>query len=87
MPEETIIDIGKPDLPKIEMMYAYIASDAGSEGICAFHSPNGWMPMVGPDMKRIKSLRPMAEKIAKATGQTIKLVRFHLREELEVITG
>jgi hypothetical protein len=85
MPEETIIDIGKPDLPKIEMMYAYIASDAGSEGICGFHGPNGWMPMVGADMKRAESLRPMAEKIAKATGRTITLARFHLREHLEVI--
>jgi hypothetical protein len=68
MPEQ-FITLHKPDLPKIEMMYAYIASDAGGEGLCGFHSPSGWLPMVCADMARVESLRPIAEKLAKCRAK------------------
>jgi len=73
-------------------MYAFIATEAdGQEGICAFQTePVGevsgmWMPMVGADLARMESLRPMAEKIAKATGKQIEVIKFTNREHLEMI--
>lgn len=71
---------------KIDQMYAYIAQDPdGSEGITAFLAEDGWMPMVGADLKRAEALRPMAEILARESGRPIKLVRFEIRTELEDI--
>lgn len=73
---------------RIESIYAYLSIDPedGDEGICAFKSGMGWMPMVAADMKRLESLRPIAEKTAKASGQQIRLVQFIRVREIEVIT-
>lgn len=77
---------GKPDLQRIEELYAFIASDAEGEGLCGFQTPDGqWMPMVAADKARVDSLRRIASMIASKTGQRIKLCRFKIREELEVI--
>ena len=85
MTDDTIV-IGTPDLPKIEVMYAFVVTEAGGEGVCAFQSPGGWIPMVGADMARMDSMRALAKTIARKTGQTIKLIKFSVREELETIT-
>lgn len=70
----------------IDEMYAYIAQEPdGSEGVTAFRTEDGWMPMVGADMKRAEALRPWAEMLARESGQTLKLVRFETRTEMEVI--
>ena len=56
---------------KITRLYAFIAIDPedGDEGVLGFLSPDGqWMPMIGADMERVASLKPMAEEISKATG-------------------
>lgn len=78
---------GLPLNLKINEMYAFIATEAdGQEGICAFQTePGMWMPMVGADLARMESLRPMAEKIAKATGKQIEVIKFTNREHLEMI--
>lgn len=70
----------------IEHMYAYVSIDAmdGSEGIIGFRTREGWMPMVGADLARMESLRDRAELAAQETNQTVRLVRFSVREVLEV---
>jgi len=44
------------------------------------------MPLVGADMARVESLRPLARIIARETGKTVKLLYFvrdsHLRTHL-----
>ena len=74
---------------KITTIKAFIATDAsGDEGVCGFMKPDGqWLPMVCADDARVDSLRPLAEKIAKATGKIITLSRFSVREDLEVFGG
>lgn len=74
-------------MPKITEMFAFIAEDAGpdDEGIIGFTTPTGWMPMVGADMKRVDSLRPIAAGVAKDLGKRVKLIHFTNREELEEI--
>lgn len=72
---------------KIDEMYAFIATDEdGQEGICAFQIESGlWMPMVGADLKRVDSLRPIARSIVLATGRQIEVCKFTNREHLEMI--
>lgn len=73
---------------RISEMFAFVAIDAeGNEGVAGFQNleTGVWYPMVGADMARVDSLRPMARRISKATGKEIRLLKFTTREELEVI--
>lgn len=76
-------------MPKIEQMYAFIIEDTGpeDEGLIGMATPEGWMPLVGADMERVESLRPIAKRAAAQVGKPVKLIRFTTREELEVIDG
>ena len=83
---------GEPErslMPRIEEMYAFVAEDKGpdDEGIIGFMAETGWMPMVGADMARVESLKPIAQHVARATGKKIKLLRFTKREELGPISA
>ena len=71
---------GKPNL-KVDSLYAFLAQgEDGTEGIMAMSVPmNGQMmmlPMVGADIERIKSLLPVAKKVALASGMTFRIYRF-----------
>ena len=71
---------------RIESLCAYVAIDPDdAEGVTAFATADGWMPMVMADERRIRSLRPIAVDLAAQTGRPITLVRFSQREDLEVI--
>jgi len=81
-------------MPKIEKFYAYIAhekEDPDDEGVTAFLMPamgfkrEQWMPMVGADEARMKSLKQKAQEIANTTGQKITLAEFSIRTDLETI--
>jgi hypothetical protein len=73
-------------MPRIERIFAFIAEEnPQDEGVVAMKIGTNWMPLVGADMARIESLRPIAQDIAKATGKTIKLIVFETRKELEYL--
>ncbi len=73
-------------MPKITEMYAFIAEDGPEdEGIVAMMVGDGWMPMVGGDMARMESLKPIAEKIAGIHGQKIIIAKFTNRVHIEDI--
>lgn len=77
-----------PPGTRIKELWAYLAIDPKDdvEGLTAWRSPNGeWMPLVGADQDRMKSLRTKAEDIARQSGHTIRLVRFKQMEVLEII--
>jgi hypothetical protein len=72
-------------MPRITEMFAFVAADKGpdDEGVMAMRLPNGeWAPMVGADMKRVESYRPIAEQIKKITGKPYKILRFKLVGEV-----
>jgi hypothetical protein len=73
-------------MPRITELFAFIAEDEGpeDEGVTAFLSSVGWTPMVAADRERVDSLREKAQAIASATSKQVRLVRFSVREELEV---
>ena len=76
-------------MPRIDSLYAFVAEDTGAddEGIVGAKTTEGWMPLVGADMARVESLRPLAEDIARQTGKTIRLLHFETRREVEIIDG
>ena len=80
-------------MPKIKEMYAFIVEDSGpdDEGVIGIESMEGtsghiWLPLVGADMARVESLKPMARDIGHQIGKRVTLVHFTNREDLEVIT-
>lgn len=73
---------------RIAHIYAFIALDPAdnTEGLPAYWSPSlgAHLPMIGADLEMIDMLRPKAKQIATELGVPIRLVRFSVREELEV---
>lgn len=74
-------------MSKITELYAFIAEEGpDDEGVVAMKLGDTWLPMVGGDMNRMESLRPVATEIADRTGQRITLAKFSTRTDVEVIT-
>ncbi|GAH58867.1 unnamed protein product [marine sediment metagenome] len=71
-------------MPRIEEMYAFVAEDSGpdDEGIVGMSIGAVMLPLVGADMARVESLRPIARSIGEQTGKKIKLLHFTQREDL-----
>lgn len=91
-PVVTPQSLGRPTcctkMPRIDEIYAFVAEDAGpdDEGVSAFLMPDGvWMPLIAADQKRVDSLRNLALEIVRASGKRHRLLRFSVREELEVL--
>lgn len=76
-------------MPRITELYAFIAEESPEdEGLMAARTYQGWMPLVGADMNRVKSLSEVADEISALTGKPYKLLRFQLvgeitRDEIE----
>jgi hypothetical protein len=67
----------------IKQMYAFVlAGEDGNEVVMGFESQLGWMRMMGFDVERAESLRPMAAEIAKAAGKPYRLLQFRLVGEM-----
>ena len=71
---------------RIDQMFAFIAKDHdGTEGVCAMLVDGTWMPMVGADVARVESLKPIAQDLARQGGCDITLAVFSGRKDVEVI--
>jgi hypothetical protein len=71
---------------RIEQVWAFVSDDAEGEGVVAAMTKGGaWLPLVGADMERVEALRPIAQMIASDSGKPIRVLRFSVREELELI--
>lgn len=83
---KTIV-VGEPNhLLRIDEMFAFISKDEnGNEGVCAFKSPMGWMPMVGADQKRADQLMAVAKDLVAETGKEIIFCKFSSRTEIQRI--
>ena len=68
----------------ISEMFAFITVDPkdNSEGIIGMEIAGKWMPFVGADMDRIKSLMPLAKNIASKEGIKFKVLKFSMREDI-----
>lgn len=71
---------------RIDQIWAFVSVDEkGDEGLCAFQSSMGWTPLIAADEARLESLRPVAQRIADASGKPIRLLKFSTREIVEEI--
>jgi hypothetical protein len=65
---------------KIERLFAFVSVDDGSgdEGIIAFldQTTGTMMPMIGADIARVDSLKPIAEQIKAAMGVNYRIEYF-----------
>jgi hypothetical protein len=69
---------------KITELFAFVTLDEeGDEGLMGFHTPDGWVPMIGADMARISDLQIMADNISRKTGIVYTLKKFKLASEEE----
>ena len=73
-------------MPKIIEMFAFIAVvGEDDEGIIAGVIGGNLYPLVGTDMARVDSLRPIARAAATQRGCAVRLVKFSQMTELEII--
>ncbi|WP_046869312.1 hypothetical protein [Microvirga massiliensis] len=85
---DTVIHNPGNQLLRIDEVYAFVSVDEqGNEGLCAATIGGVPMPLIAADADRLRSLVPVAEQLARATGMTIKLIRLKTREELRTIRG
>lgn len=73
---------------RIEAVHVFAAVDPkdGDEGIAGALGRDGkWVPFIAADEERLRSIRPLAEAVGRALGVEMRLLRFSVREELEVI--
>ena len=73
--------------PIIEDRWLFLGVDGeGREGVltCLDVERNFTVPMMATDEARVNSLRATAQERATRMGQTVKLVRFHMRHDVEV---
>ena len=64
-------------LKRIDELFVFVASDADGDSMM--------LPLVCADRERVDSLREVAKYLGHLSGNRITLVRFSVREELEVI--
>lgn len=73
---------------RIDQCFAFIVlDDDGTEGVPAFYDPGTRMllPMMGADVARVESLRPIAEFDPRLRGKRITIAKFSHRETIGVI--
>jgi hypothetical protein len=71
---------------RIGAIHAYVSvGEDDQEGIIGENIGGSWLPFIAADEHRLIQLRPIAERIAKASGRPVRLVRFSVREDIEVI--
>lgn len=71
-------------MPKITELYCFAMIDKGpdDEGVPAYATPLGIMPMMGADIERVVQLMPRAQGIANETGEPIRIYRFSHMEQI-----
>lgn len=68
----------------IDTLYAFVNKDKdGNEGILGVKTADGWMPLIGADMDRVNSLKPIADETSKSAGVDYE-IRTFIREEQNV---
>jgi hypothetical protein len=81
----------KNTMPRIDAIWAFVSVDPedGNEGVCAapLLGPGSMVPLIAADEARLKSITPIAEHIAKASGMVIRLVKFTNREVIQQFGG
>lgn len=71
---------------RIRSLSAWVIIDADDdESLPAAFIFDHLVPLVAADEARLRILRPFAEAVGRRVGKPVRLIRFTVREELEVI--
>jgi hypothetical protein len=62
--------------------FAVDDKDPENEAVPAMHGPEGWVPLMGSDIKRIESLMPIAQQLANQEGKPIRIYKFSVKEHV-----
>lgn len=81
----TVVAAPPNHLARIDALWAFLSMDEHGEGLCAAPINGMTLPLIAADEARLGSLRGMAGQMVRMFGKSIRLVRFHGREELELI--
>jgi len=71
-------------MKKITEFFVFIAEDEQGEEILGIRVGENWLPLVGEDLERMESLKPIAQSIVEGLPVKVKLFRFSEREEIEI---
>ncbi len=79
-----------PPVQRLESLYVFVTVNAerNEEGVVACKMANGeWLPFIVAawDTVRLEALKAAAQRVAREQQQEIRLVRFKLRKDVEVI--
>lgn len=68
----------------INEIFAFVATEKdGSEGIIGARlGEDQWMPFVGADMDRVRSLYPIAEQVSRVAGRPFKILKFSNKQDI-----
>ena len=87
----TIVLAPKNTMPRIDAIWAFLSVDPddGNEGVCSAQllGPGSMVPLIAADEARLRSITPIAEDIARVTGQIVRLVKFTNREVVKEFGG
>ena len=72
-------------LKRIDELFVFVSSDADGEGVPAIADGPLMLPLICADRERVDSLREVAAYLGHLSGNKITLVRFSVREDIEVI--
>jgi len=74
-------------MPLVTELFAFIAEEEpGEEGVMGVMVNGTWTPLIGADMNRIHSLKPIADQISEASRLPYKLLHFKLEGEITDLT-
>jgi hypothetical protein len=73
---------------RIETLHAFVSVDPddGDEGVIAMMRNGQWIPLVAADERRLEQYRRFAQEIAQMSGRSIRVLRFEVRVDLDLIT-
>lgn len=73
-------------LGRIDHIWAFLSIDDGGEGVCAAPLANNMLsvPMIAADMRRVESLKPMAQHVSTLFQKPVRLAKFTKREDVEI---
>lgn len=75
-------------MPLVTEIFAFVAEEKpGDEGVMGIMTQGAWTPMLGADMNRIHSLKPIADEISQISGKPYKLLHFKLAGEIKDLSS
>lgn len=75
-------------ITRIDAVWAAVSVDEdGLEGLCSVYIDGVWWPLIAADERRLPFVLEQAERLAKANGSLVEVVRLSTRTALKTFDG